>query len=167
MKSRMRIVKAVVLASTIAFLCQVGLTSDRVADNAKIYQDNLEAMKGQKFQKIQAKLREWKFEYPDIWKVENPTPKDIAKHDWGKIEFSDLEIQDIFSSAGKFKVGVYKRLVGVATTSSAGSTTGKNSKANLELYTVIRVVFKEDKLINVRTWPRVAQPPVPGTYWIR
>ena len=116
--------KAAVLGSVIVALSLAGLAADKVSDNAKMYQADLEAMKGQESSKILAKLAEWKFELADDWMTETPASKDLAKHNTGKTMFSEKEIAGIFG-----------------------------------------LVFNEDKLINVRTWPKLESSNAVGGSW--
>jgi hypothetical protein len=170
MKSLARIMKAAVLGSVIAALCLAGFASDKVADNAKMYQAGLEAMKGQEYPKILAKLAEWKFELGNEWMMETPASKDFAEHNRGKTKFSKKEIAEIFDQAGKYKIEVYGLLVGtdsvtMGTINSAGMSAGMDNTVNLKSYTVIRVVFNEDKLANVRTWPKLESSTITGGSW--
>ena len=170
MKSLGGIMKAAVLGSAIAALCLAGFASDKVSDNAKMYQAEIEAMKGQEYPKILSKLADWKFELVDAWITEAPTSKDFASHNRGKAKFSKKEIAKIFSPAGKFKIGVYRLLVGndsvtVGTITYSGTSNAKDATVDQQIFTIIRVVFKEDKLIDVRIWPRLESSNITGGTW--
>jgi hypothetical protein len=152
--------KAGVLASAVAVLCLAGLASDKAADNAKAYQGELETMKGQAPPKILSKIAEWQFERADAWMAENPTAKDVGKHNLGKVKFSKQEIKDVFGEAGQYKVAIYSKVIGTSqatmgSISDIGMANHKDATIDLKIFAVIRLVFKEDKLINVRTWPKV------------
>jgi len=170
MKNSRGIMKAAVIGSAVAILCLAGFASDKISDNAKTYQAGLEAMKGQEYPKILAKLADWKFELVDAWMTETPASQDFAKHNGGKVKFSKKEIAEIFSPAGNFKVAVYGLLLGtdsatMGTIDGGGMSFAKDATVNLQIYTVIRVVFKEDKLISVRTWPKLESSNITGGTW--
>lgn len=170
MKRSGGIMNAAVLGLVIVTLCLTGLASDKASDNAKMYQAGLEAMKGQEYPKILAKLAEWKFELGDDWMTETSASNDFAQHNRGKTKFSKKEIAEIFGQAGKYKIEVYGLLVGtdsatMGTINSAGMSAGMDNTVNLKTYTVIRVVFNEDKLTNVRTWPKLESSTIAGGSW--
>jgi len=167
MKSLVKIMKGAVLGSLIAALCLPGFASDKISDNAKMYQTNLEAMKGQESPKILAKLAEWKFEIRNDWMTETSASKDFAEHNKGRTKFSKKEIAEIFNPAGQYKITVYSLLAGtesatMGTINYDGTSKGKDTTVNLQIYTVIRVVFYGDKLINVRTWPKLESSDIVG-----
>jgi len=162
MKKCVPIAKLVMLSSVIAVLCYPAVASDQASDDARTYQTELQAVRGQLFPIVEKKLTDWNFELGDIWQAENPTAKAIAKHNQGKTKFSKKELHRIFWSAGKFKVEIFGKLltttsVMVGTIASYGMKAGKRTTVNLPIYTVIRVVFKDDKLIDVRTWPKMEE----------
>ena len=51
-----------VLAVSVSALFLAGFASDKISDDAKVYQTELEAMKGQEPRPILNKLAAWKFE---------------------------------------------------------------------------------------------------------
>jgi hypothetical protein len=53
----------------------------------------------------------------------------------------------------------------MGTINSAGMSAGMDNTVNLKSYTVIRVVFNEDKLANVRTWPKLESSTITGGSW--
>lgn len=170
MKSLTKGLRIVVLGSAVAILCLAGLASDKAADNAKAYQTELEAMKGSEPPAVLNKLADWKFELMGAWMAENPSPKEVTKHDKGKVKFSKQEVQDIFGSAGKYKVAVYGKIVGVSqattgTIDETGSSFNKDLTVELQVYTVVRIVFKDEKLTNVRIWPKLELSGVSGGTW--
>lgn len=170
MKSLRGFMKTAVLGSAIAVLCLAGFASDKLSENAKMYQADLEAMKGQEYTKILAKLAEWKFELVDAWMTETSASNDFAKHNKGKVKFSKKEIAEIFTPAGKFKIAVYGLMIGtdsatMGTVDGAGMSFAKDATVNLEIFTVVRVVFKEDKLTSIRTWPKLESSAITGGTW--
>ncbi|MGD0782852.1 MAG: hypothetical protein ABSA30_08350 [Candidatus Aminicenantales bacterium] len=173
MKNPGGIMTAAVLGSALSVFCLAGIAGDKISDNAKMYQADLEAMKGQESPKILAKLAEWKFELTGRWMTENPASKDFGEHNQGKTKFSKKEAAEIFAQAGKYTIAIYSQEVGtdsatVGTINFDGTSKGMDSTINLTIYTVIRAVFNEDKLISVRTWPKLESSNyVGGNRWIR
>jgi hypothetical protein len=164
--------KIILLGSVIVVFSPGAYSSDKVGDAAKAYQATLETMRGQDYWKITAKLEEWKFEPLDTWMAENPTPKDIGKHNRTKVKFSKQEITDIFGPGGKFKVLIYNKLVGtdasnIGQINESGMSTTKDTKINLEQYTVIRVVLKDDNMVHFKVWPKLDQAGFSGGTWLR
>ncbi|MGZ5454434.1 MAG: hypothetical protein ACXW2R_09655, partial [Candidatus Aminicenantales bacterium] len=61
------LVGVTVLAAAVSALALAGLASDKISDDAKVYQTELEAMKGQEPRPILNKLAAWKFEAMAAW----------------------------------------------------------------------------------------------------
>ena len=146
--------------------------ADKVTDDAKACQTALDSMKGQSLSKVLDTIQGWKFEGLDSWIAENPTSKDVSKHNRSKVKFSSQEYKDIFAQGGKFKVVIYNRLVGTDATNIGavdeyGMSTTKDAQINLQIYTVIRVVFLDDKLVHSRVWPKLDQSSFSGGTWLK
>jgi hypothetical protein len=166
------IMKMIILGLGVAALCVTGYASDKVADDAKMYRNTLESMKDQGFGNIISKLQEWKFEALDTWQAENPTPKEVGKHNRSKVKFSKQEISEIFGPGGKFKVVIYNKLIGtdashIGEIDEMGMSVMKDATINLEQYSVIRLVFRDGKLIHFRVWPKLDQSGFSGGTWLR
>jgi hypothetical protein len=160
MKDSTKGLRIAVLGTAVAVLCLAGIASDKAADNAKAYQTELEAMIGQQPPKILEKLAEWQFERADSWMAENPTAKDVSKHDQGKVKFSKQEIRDLLGQPEQYKFATYGKVVGTSsatmgTIDGTGMSFSKDATVDLQVLTVIRIVFRDNKLINVRTWPKI------------
>jgi hypothetical protein len=152
--------KAAVLAFVVVVLSLTGLAADKVTDSARVYQAELETMKGQAPMTIIAKIEEWQFLRSDAWKADNPTAKDIGKHAMSKVKFSKQEIKDIFGGPGQYKIAVYSKMVGTSsatrgTISDIGMANNKDATVELKVFTVVRLVFRDEKLVDVRTWPKI------------
>lgn len=165
-------VKVVILGLAIVGFCVAGFAADKISDNAKAYKATLEGMPGATYDQVIAKLEEWKLEPLEVWMAENPTKKDVEKHNRSKVKFSGKDIETLFLPGGSFKVVVYNKLVGTDSSTigeidGMGMTIGKDAKVNLEQYTVIRVVFKDDKMINFKVWPKMEQSGFSGGSWRR
>ena len=167
-RSARRILPVVILA----LVALAGPPADKAADEAKVYQATLESMKGQDLSKVIDKIREWKFEGLDSWSAENPTSKEVSKHNRTKVKFSSQEYKDIFGQGGSFKVAIYNKLIGKEAThigevDQYGMSPMKDAQINLEQYTVIRVVFLDGKLTHSRVWPKLEQSGFSGGTWLK
>ena len=161
----------VILGVLLALFAPAVPAADKAADDAKACATALESMKGQPMMKVLDTIRGWKFEGLDSWIAENPTSKDVSKHDRGKIKFSSQEYKDIFAQGGNFKVVIYNKLVGtdsshIGEIGDMGMSATKDAQINLEKYTVIRVVFLDDKLFHYRIWPKLEQSGFSGGTWL-
>jgi hypothetical protein len=164
--------KVVLLALAVCGLFLAGIAGDKIADNARAYQATLEGMPDARLDQVIAKLLEWKFEVLEIWMADNPTAKEVGKHNRSKIKFSKKDIEALFMPGGSFKVVVYNKLVGtdssmIGEIDGSGMGLGKDAKVNLEQFTVIRVVFKDDKMINFKVWPKMETSGFSGGTWLR
>lgn len=167
-----RIVLPVVFGAMLALLARAFPAADKAADEAKACEATLGSMKGQPIMKVLDTIRGWKFEGLDSWMVENPTSKDVSKHNRGKVKFSSQEYKDIFGQGGNFKVAIYNKLVGtdashIGEIDAMGMSATKDAQINLEKYMVIRVVFLDDKLVHSRVWPKLEQSAFSGGAWLR
>lgn len=104
----------------------------------------------------------WEFKCTRIWRAEDPPVEDVLNLTKDKTKFTKQEVNNIFSSRGKFKVMFfYKYLrdesVRLSTISSGGYSMTKDFSKTRKFvrHAYIRVVFKEDRLIHFRVWPSV------------
>ena len=159
-----------VLAATVSVLLPAGSAPDKISDDAKAYQAQLEAMMGQETGKILDKLAAWKFEVVDAWMTDTAASKDFALRNKGKTKFSKKEIAEIFSPAGKYKVAVYGLHVAsdsatMGTVDQFGMSYQKDATVDLRVFTIIRIVLRDEKLISVRNWPKMESSAVAGGTW--
>jgi hypothetical protein len=124
-------------------------------------------MKGQAPRAILDKLTAWKFEPMAAWTTEGAASKDFKTRNKGKTKFTKKEIAEIFGQAGSYKIAVYGIQVGTesATTGEVdelGRTVGKDASVSVQIFTAIRIAFRDDKLIDVRTWPKMESSAVTG-----
>lgn len=164
------IVGLAVLAAAVLTLVLAGLASDKISDDAKVFQTELEAMKGQEPQKVLNKLAAWKFEAMAAWMADTPESKDFKKFNKGKTKFSKKEIAEIFNPLGKFKIAVYGIQVATDSATSGsvdqfGMTSSKDAAHSLQIFTVVRIVFRDDQLVDVRTWPKIENSEIAGGAW--
>src|SRR5512136_1365779 len=105
MKLSLGLVRSGVLVLAVAAVGLAGMASDKITDQARAYQAELDQMIGQAPMTIVGKLTEWKFDKSDTWMADNPTAKDVGKHPMSKAKFSKQEIKDVFGAPGRYKVG--------------------------------------------------------------
>ena len=165
-----RSVLFVLLPAVLAVVAAAGAAEDKVADQAKAYQAELETFKGQEPPKVLDKLAAWKFELIDAWMAEAATTADFQKHNKGKTKFTKQEIADLLAPAGKYKFALYGIQVAadsatMGTIDSMGMGFQKDSTVALQVFTVVRIAFRDDKLIDVRTWPKLQSSSIAGGTW--
>ena len=142
------------------------------AKQAKIYQNSLETMLGKERKEINKIVEDWDFEVLDSWEAENPDAEIIKEHNRPRSGFSKSEIQEIFASKGKYSVMLLSKKISAdsATTGridSIGIGMGKDSEYTSENYTLIRTVFRDDKLVSYRVWPSVSSSSISGWGYIK
>lgn len=167
----MRGLSAVAILAAIVLTPGPGVSSeDKISENAKAFQAEIETMTGQPPQKVLDKLLSWKFELMGAWKTENPDTPDFRKLNKGKTRFTKKEIAELLVPGPTYKVAFYGLLVGTdsATTGTIdelGRGVDKDASYTVRIFTVIRIVFRDDKLIQVRAWPKVDSSQVTGGTW--
>ena len=163
----------IVIAALIVFLA--GPTAgnpQKPKEQAKVYEEALQGMIGQSFGQVVSMIEDWKFQALDAWEAVNPAAKEVARHNRNKIKFSKKEIAGIFGPGGTFRVVIYNKLVGTDSTTigavdASGMGAGKDLTVNLEKYTVIRAVFKDNVLILFKVWPVMEQSAMAGGMLLR
>jgi hypothetical protein len=165
-------IKAVILVTLASFVLLAGAQpgGESVAERAKAWNAEIEAMIGQPPQPVLDKLLSWKLDLIAAWKTEDPNSSDFKKLNKGKTRFTKKEIADLLVPGPTYKIAFYGFLVGTeaATTGyidEQGRGVDKDASYTVRIYTVIRVVFKDDKLVQVRTWPKVDSSQVSGGTW--
>jgi nitrogen regulatory protein PII len=163
-----------IAAAAVAVLLLAGGAAGQMADKplkpkeqAKAYEATLRGMIGQSLNKVVDVIDGWDFEALAAWEAVNPTAKEVAGRNRNKIRFSKQEYAEIFGPGGAFKVVVYNKLVKTETTTigavdSSGMGSGKDATLNVDKYTVIRVVFKDNALFVVTVWPTMDQGGMSG-----
>jgi hypothetical protein len=137
------------------------------AKQAKIYRDNLDTLLGKDFEEVNQMIKDWDFEVLDSWEADNPDAEIIKEHNRPRCGFSKSEIQEIFASKGKYTVMLQMKKISTdtATTGRIGSYglgVGKDSEHTSENYTLIRTVYRNDKLANYRVWGSVSSSSLSG-----
>jgi hypothetical protein len=130
---------------------------------AKNYQTKLDLMQGQKSAAVlSAVAGEWKFELVNSWEGADPAPERIGRIAGRAIKLSDQEYKQVFSDPGLFKVMVFSKIVGTAEGTrgqmdGAGFNIYKDSTYQVEKFSVIRLIFRDDALVQSRVWPGLEQ----------
>jgi len=145
------------------FICCASPGSKQV----KMYQGRLEAMIGNKSDEVAAAIKDWEFDLLDQWQEENPDADKIKEHKRPVVEFTESEIQQIFSPEGKYTVMIHSKKMETqeATLGSIdqyGRGNIKDTGLAADRYCLIRSVFRDGILMNVKVWGNVHQTHVSG-----
>lgn len=165
--------RAAGLAAFLAVLLSAGSPADKISDDAKAFHAKLETLKGQPPKPVLDQLAGWKFEPMSAWMTEGPAAKDFKANNIGKAKFTKKEIAEIFDQPRPYKIAVYGLLVGTETATAGevdelGRTVMKDASLRVNIYTAIRIVFRDERLISVRTWPKMeSSATTGGTRYIR
>ena len=167
-----RMLGAAILATVVSALCLGGSPEDQVAAEVKALQAELEAMKGQAPKGVLDKLVSRKFELLAAWKTEDPASSDFRKLNKGKTRFTKKEIAELLGPTGTYKIATYGLLIGTETATTGtidelGRGVDKDASYTVRVYTAIRITFRDDKLIDVRSWPKVDSSQVSGGTWLQ
>ena len=165
-KNGCRVVLLIVSLALLSWAQPGGTVSER----AKAFQAEIEAMTGQPPQKVLDKLLSWKFELMSAWKTEDPATPDFKKLNTGKTRFTKKEIAELLVPGSTYKIAYYGLLVGTETATTGaidelGRGVDKDASYTVNVFTVIRIVFRDEKLVHVRTWPKVDRSQVTGGTW--
>lgn len=139
---------------------------------AIMYQNNLEMMLGKEKEEVFTMIKDWDFEGSDYWQAENPDADTINKHNRPVSGFSKDEIQEIFSSRGKYNIMLFRKKIGTDSAStgqidSFGRSLTKDTGYDVELFALIRTVFRDSELVNYKVWHSVSSTQISGTRVIR
>lgn len=128
---------------------------------AKAYEAQLLSLQNEPEAKVLPIVeKEWQFELLRLEKISELTPQKIKERLPRGIRFSDEEIQAIFSEPGTYKLLVYIKEVGASAATTGeitdlGLSATKDTAYTVKHYSLIRLVFREDKLLHWRVWPRI------------
>lgn len=104
--------------------------------------------------------KEWKFELLRVEKISELSSEKIKALLPRGIRFSDEEIRTIFADPGTYKFLVYIKELGLSAATTGeitdlGLTAIKDTAYTVRHYSLIRLVFKDNKLVHSRVWPRI------------
>jgi hypothetical protein len=140
---------------SLAFLLSCA-TSD-TAKQVKIYQDNLALQIGKDAEEVTKTIAySWKFGLLDRWEAVDPGLETVTKNNFQKHGFSKQEALDIFAPKGAYKVMLFQRFIGKAEATTEVQVDmgmhGIDQKSTGQDLTYIRVVFRDNKLVDQRIW---------------
>ncbi len=128
---------------------------------AKAYEAQLLALQAEPEAKILPLVeKEWKFELLRVEKISDLSPPKLKVLLPRGIRFSDEEIRAIFSEPGEYKILVYIKEIGASAATTGeitdlGLSATKDTAYMVKHYSLIRLVFKNDRLVHSRVWPRI------------
>lgn len=150
-----------ILAIIFAFFFSCASSPDQ--QQAKIYTRGLESLMNRNSEDVSTQITErWGFVCTGVWKRENPSIDDVLTENKGVTVFTRKEADALFEPLGSYEVMHFMKYlrdekVSIRTISSTGTTrvinVGKSRDVVHRAY--IRVVFKDDKLVHFKVWPRV------------
>jgi hypothetical protein len=150
-----------ILAIIFAFFFSCASSPDQ--QQAKIYTRGLESLMNRNSEDVSTQItEEWGFVCTGVWKRENPSIDDVLTENKGVTVFTRKEADALFEPPGSYEVMHFMKYlrdekVSIRTISSTGTTrvinVGKTRDVVHRAY--IRVVFKDDKLVHFKVWPRV------------
>lgn len=119
-------------------------------------------MLGEETKHVVSVVKDWRYEVLDQWEKENPSVAEVKKHNRSGCGFSNTEIQEIFSQEGMFKCMLFLKKVDAAVGSlgqidMTGMTDLKDRGVMTAQFSLIRVVFMDDRFINFKVWPCLSQ----------
>jgi len=147
--------------------CQTGNKSAKV----KLYQDELDIqqMRGSDYKEVTKLLVSWEFGVMDTWEAVNPDENKLAQLDNNRQmgTFSEQEKQNVFKETGAYHV-IYVLKQESSESASIGEISGmglsyrKDNTVDIQRYTLIRVTFRNKKLIQFRIWGDITTSSVSG-----
>ena len=128
---------------------------------AKVYEAQLLSLQHQPEGKVLPLVeKEWKFELLRVENIKEFSAQKIKELLPRGIRFSEEEIKTIFAEPGKYKVLVYIKEIGASAATTGeitdlGLSATKDTAYTVRHYSLIRLVFKEEKLIHSLVWRRM------------
>jgi len=150
-----------ILSILFIFLLSCATSPDH--KQAKIYSGGLDSLINQDSEEVANLITDkWGFVCIGIWEEENPSLDDVIRENKERTAFTEKEADDIFTPQGQYKVMHFMKYlrtekVSIRTISSTGYTMVKDvgKTRDVDHHAYIRIVFRDDKLVHFRVWPRV------------
>jgi hypothetical protein len=149
--------KILILFGCLFSLLYCGLSEQ--ARQVQMYRDNLSAMIEKIDQDVDKQLVDsWHFELLNIWETNDPNVETVIKNNYRDYGFSRKEAESLFASKGRYKVEIYIKTLGSEMVSTGGITAGGQTNPGMQEkrvttdFALIRVVFRDKKLIQARIW---------------
>jgi hypothetical protein len=131
--------------------------SPEEARQVRLYQDRLAPFLGKPSLEVtKAIAYDWKFGVLDKWDIVDPSPEAALAKNFKVGGFSKQEATRIFAEKGSYKALVFQKIIGeggadVEVQVSMGMTGRSQHSADYEMCR-IRVVFRDDKLVDFKVW---------------
>lgn len=137
---------------------------------AKFYEDELDAMflKNAHYKEVTDLFSTWEFGVLDTWESANPTERDVARLDNRTMGgFSEREKQNVFKELGSYNVIFLSKLekresASLGEISGMGLSYRKDNVVDIEKCTLIRVMFRDKRLVQYKIWPNITSSSVSG-----
>jgi hypothetical protein len=138
--------------------------------NVQLYQDELDIMlmRVKDYKEVTELLNSWEFGVLETWEAVNPDGKKLSQLDNREMGiFSEQEKQNVFRETGIYNVIFLLKLesresASVGEISGMGLSYRKDNTIDIENYTLIRVAFRNKKLIQFKIWPDITTSSVSG-----
>ncbi len=139
---------------------------------AKIYEGQLMTMIGKNTSDMETTFKDWGFDLTAIWQEENPSVEFIKKHNRPVVQFSEAEMQQIFSEEGKYLVQYYQKKeattdASIGTITEGGMGYMADTMIASDRFTLVRAVYKDGILSHFKVWGNVHQAHISGQKTIR
>lgn len=160
-KMRTKLKDSAYLIMVLFFLVGISCLPSVETKQAKVYEAQLLSLHNETEAKVLPMVeKEWKFELLRIEKITGLSPSKIKELLPRGIRFSEEEIKTIFSEPGAYKLLIYIKEIGASAATTGeitdlGLSATKDTAYTVKHYSLIRLVFKEDKLLHSRVWPRI------------
>jgi hypothetical protein len=153
----------------VLFAC-VSLACATKGAKARFYEDELDIklLQNSHYKEVTDLFGTWEFGVLDTWEAVNPTEKDIARLDNRRMgAFSEREKRNVFKEPGSYNVIFLSKLekkesASLGEISGMGLSTRKDNVVDIEKYTLIRVVFRDKRLVQYKIWPNITSSTVSG-----
>jgi hypothetical protein len=138
--------------------------------NVQLYQDELDIMlmRVKDYKEVTELLNSWEFGVLETWEAVNPDGKKLSQLDNREMGiFSEQEKQNVFRETGIYNVIFLLKLesresASIGEISGMGLSYRKDNTIDIENYTLIRVAFRNKKLIQFKIWPDITTSSVSG-----
>ena len=157
------------IAATVLVAC-VCLACAAKGAKAKFYEEELDIqlLRNSDYKEVTDIFRAWEFGVLDTWEAANPSAQDIARLDNRRMgAFSEREKQNVFKEPGSYNVVFLSKLekkesASLGEISGMGLSTRKDNIVDIEKYTLIRIVFRDERLVQYKIWPNITSSSITG-----
>jgi hypothetical protein len=159
-------ITGVIIIACLSGACMAGSKNAKV----KLYQDELDIMqmRGKDYKEVTELLGSWEFGVLDTWEAVNPDENKLDQLDNREMgRFSEEEKQNVFKETGNYNV-IYLLKLESRESASIGEISGmglsyrKDNTIDIEKYILIRIAFRNKKLIQFKIWGDITTSSVSG-----